>query len=231
VTFWSGIHSWSFGEDGPERQEFAEGPVDLTRSRHLDALLQELLELRVHREAGGRVVEGVADRVDQAEVDARVEDVGRAVVVLLGDGALEVGNCVVVVCDHRDGAGLRGVRLAEGALEAVLEIAVRSLVLLLRDVAAADERLGVEGADASLRLDEAVHQGLRHRRVVALVVPAAAVADEVDDDVALELLAVGERQLRDAGDGLGVVAVHVEDRRLDRLRDVGRVDRRAPLGR
>ena len=87
-------------------------------------------------------------------------------------------------------AGLRGVRLGEGALEAVLEVAVRLLVLLLGDVAASDERLGVELADRALRLDEVVHERLRHRGVVALVVAAAAVADEVDDDVALELLAV-----------------------------------------
>ena len=133
--------------------------------------------------------------------------------------------------DDRDRAGLRGVRLGEGPLEAVLEVAVRLLVLLLGDVATSDERLGVELADRALRLDEVVHERLRHRGVVALVVAAAAVADEVDDDVALELLAVAERELGDPHDGLGVVAVHVEDRGLDGLRDIRRVDRRARVAR
>lgn len=118
-------------------------------------------------------------------------------------------------------------RLGEGSLQAVLEVAVRVVVLLLRDVTTADEGLGVQGADGALRLDEVVHERLRHRGVVALVVAASAVADEVDDDVAVELLAVRERQVGDAGHGLRVVAVHVEDRRLDRLRHVGRVHRRA----
>jgi hypothetical protein len=43
------------------------------------------------------------------------------------------------------------VRLHERALQAVLEVRVRGLVLLLGDVAAADEGLGVEGL-ASMRL-------------------------------------------------------------------------------
>jgi hypothetical protein len=44
-------------------------------------------------------------------------------------------------------------------------------------------------------LDELVHEGLRHRGVVALVVAAAAVADHVDHDVLVELLAELEGQL------------------------------------
>ena len=49
----------------------------------------------------------------------------------------------------------------------------------------------------------------------------APVADHVDHDVLVEPLAVGEREPGDADAGLGVVAVDVEDRRLDRLGDVG----------
>jgi hypothetical protein len=67
------------------------------------------------------------------------------------------------------------------------------------------------------------------RRVVALVVAAAAVADHVDDDVLLERLAELERQPRHPHARLGVVAVHVEDRRLDRLGDVGAVPTSARL--
>ena len=108
---------------------------------------------------------------------------------------------------------------------------MRGVVLFLGDVAAADERLGVQRAHAALGLDEVVHERLRHRGVVALVVAAAAVADEVDDDVLVELLAERERELGDPHDRLGVVAVHVEDRRLDGLGDIGGVHRRAALAR
>ena len=68
--------------------------------------------------------------------------------------------------------------------------------------------------------------------LVGLVVAVAPVADEVDDDVLAERLAELERELHHAHARLGVVAVHVEDRRLHHLGDVGGVHARAAeLGR
>ena len=122
-------------------------------------------------------------------------------------------------------------RLDEDPLELLLVVAQRGLGVLDADVAATDERLGVELADAALGLDEVVHQRLRHRRVVALVVTAAAVAHHVDDDVLVELLAELVGQLGHAHAGLGVVAVDVEDRRLDHPGDVGGVHRGARAAR
>ncbi len=121
--------------------------------------------------------------------------------------------------------------LGEHPLELLLVVAQHLLGLLDRDVATADQGLGVELAHRALLLDEVVHQRLRVRRVVALVVTAAAVADEVDDDVLLERLAVLEREPGDPDARLGVVAVHVEDRRLHHPGDVGAVERRARRGR
>ena len=120
--------------------------------------------------------------------------------------------------------------LGEDALELLLVVLQRLLGLLDRDVATTDQGLGVELADRALLLDQVVHQRLGVRRVVALVVTAAAVADEVDDDVLVERLAVLERQPGDPDAGLGVVAVHVEDRRLHHPGDVGAVQRRARRG-
>ena len=83
-----------------------------------------------------------------------------------------------------------------------------------------------------MRGDHPVHQRLREGRVVGLVVAVAAVADEVDDDVALERVAERRRQPRRLHRGLRVVAVDVEHRRLDDLRDVAGVAREAVvLGR
>ncbi len=139
------------------------------------------------------------------------------------------GRLVRVVGDRgplrRLGAGLAD--LGEDPLQLLLVVAQDLLGLLDRDVATTDEGLGVELADRALLLDQVVHQRLGVRRVVALVVTAAAVADQVDDDVLVERLAVLERQPRDADARLGVVAVHVEDRRLDHPRDVGAVERGA----
>ena len=121
--------------------------------------------------------------------------------------------------------GLLG--LDEHPLELLLVVPQRGLGLLDADVAAADELLGVELADRPLGLDQVVHQRLGHRGVVALVVTAPAVADQVDDDVLVELLAELVGQLGHPDAGLGVVTVDVEDRRLDHPGDVGGVERRA----
>ena len=210
-------HGGALHEQRAEGEQFAEAPVDAAVAAHLDALLQHRLQLGVHGEAGGRVVVRVTDVLHHRHVNAR--GLG------LADGVVD-GR---IAANHRNRAGLRGVRLGERDLQAILEVFVGVLELFFRDVATADERLGVQRANAALGLDEVVHERLRHRRVVALVVTATAVADEVDDDVALELFAVRKGDLGNAHDGLGVVAVDVEDRRLDGLRHVGRVDRRTRL--
>ena len=75
--------------------------------------------------------------------------------------------------------------------------------------------------------DRRVHQRLGEARLVALIVAEAAVAPHVDDDVAVERLAVFDRELAGEGHRFGIVAVDVQDRRLDALGDVGRVRRRA----
>ena len=113
--------------------------------------------------------------------------------------------------------------LVEHPLELALVVAQGVLGFLHRNVAAADQRLGVGLADAALGVDHVVHRRLRHRRVVALVVPTPAVAQHVDDDVLLELLPEVHRQPRHPHAGLRVLTVHVEDRRADHLRHVGAV--------
>ena len=145
--------------------------------------------------------------------------------------ALDVGAGVVLVGGLLLGLLEGCLGLDEDPLELLLVVAQRGLGVLDGDVAAADERLGVELADAALGLDEVVHQRLGHRRVVALVVAAPAVADHVDDDVLVELLAELVGQLGHPHARLGVVAVDVEDRRLDHPGDVGGVGRGARAAR
>ena len=106
-----------------------------------------------------------------------------------------------------------------------MEVALCGLELVCRDVTASHESFGVEGSNAALCLNQVVHQRLGHRGVVAFVVPAATVADDVDDHIALEGLAVGKSEFSDTEHGFGVIAVDVENRRLDGLRHIGGVDR------
>ena len=79
--------------------------------------------------------------------------------------------------------------------------------------------------------DLLVHQRLRQAGRVLLVVAELAEADDVDHHVLAELLAVVHGQLGAQHDGLGVVAVHVQHRRLDHLDDVGAVQRGAGVAR
>ena len=66
---------------------------------------------------------------------------------------------------------------------------------------------------------------------MSAAVAAASVADHVDDDVLVERLPVGEGDLGDPHASLRVVAVDVEDRRLDHPGHVGGVDRRTARAR
>ena len=60
--------------------------------------------------------------------------------------------------------------------------------------------------------------------------PTAPVADEVNDDIFVELISVVHRQLRDEYDRLGIVSVDMKNGCLHHLGDVGAVFRRARIG-
>ena len=98
---------------------------------------------------------------------------------------------------------------------------------LARHRAQAHELLAVELADGGVALDLRVHEGLGVAGLVPLVVAPAPVADEVDDHVLLEALAVLEGEPRHVDHGLGVVGVHVEGGSVDHLGHVGAVGRAA----
>jgi hypothetical protein len=87
--------------------------------------------------------------------------------------------------------------------------------------------VGIELARAGMLGDLLVHQRLRHHRLVLLVVAELAEADDVDHHVLLEFLAVFHGDLGHQRHGFGIVAIDVEDRRLDHLEDVGAIQRGA----
>ena len=93
-----------------------------------------------------------------------------------------------------------------------------------------DQLLGELGAHRRLLRDLLRHQRLRVRRLVLLVVPEAAVADEVDDDVVPEPLAEGQREPDRGHRRLRIIGVDMDDRRVEALREIARVARRATLG-
>ena len=218
----SEAHRGALHEQRPEGQELSEAPVDPALAGHQLALVQELLELGVDREACRWPDVRAPDPAQHLSVDRRLPADHRAGVLELGLRALEAGDGFA----GRRGRGRALATLGEDPLELVLVVLQHLGGLVDGDVPAADQRLGVELAGGPLALDEVVHEGLRHRRVVALVVAPAAVADHVDDHVAVELLAELERELGHADARLRVVPVDVEDRDLQALRDVRAVVRR-----
>ena len=112
-------------------------------------------------------------------------------------------------------------------VELRLERGLHVLDLAFGDQPVGHQPIGVFLQRGLLALDVLVHLGVGEHGLVALVVTEAAVAEDVDDHVLVELLPELGRHLGGVDHRLGVVAVDVEDRRLDHQRDVGRVGRGA----
>ena len=82
-----------------------------------------------------------------------------------------------------------------------------------------------------MRRDLLVHHRLGEHRLVAFVMAVPAVAEHVDHDGLVEFLPELDRDLGREHHGFRIVAVHMEDRRVDHLRHVGRIGRRARIAR
>ena len=95
------------------------------------------------------------------------------------------------------------------------------------DQAFGDQALAIELRRRLVGADDLVHHRLGERRLVAFVVAEAAIAEHVDDDRLVELLPEFGGDLGGVDHRFRIVAVDVEDRRLDHLGDVGRIGRRA----
>ena len=86
-----------------------------------------------------------------------------------------------------------------------------------------DQLVAVEFARPRMLVDDLVHQGLRHHRLVLLVVSKLAITDDVDHHVLVEGLAIFDGQLGNQRHGFRIVTIDVEDRCIDHLEDVGAV--------
>ena len=90
---------------------------------------------------------------------------------------------------------------------------------------------GPERARGGVGGDTTVEQRLRVRRLVTLVVPVPAVADQVDDHVVVKVSPVGHGEAYRAQARLGIVTIHVDDGDVVSLGEVAGVARRAGLRR
>ncbi len=189
-------------------EELCHAVVDgLLAGAHLYSLFEELLDLGVDVEAFGRCGEGGGEGGDLGGVEAS------AGVVVCVEGPTVVG--LPVVADVEEfGLAIRG-----GGGPLLFEEAALGVGDLFGGVDA--YLLGVELEEGRVFLDFGVAERLGDRGVVDFGVAVAAIADEVDNDVGLEGLAVLGGEGCDADDGLGVLGVDVEDGDREALGEVG----------
>ena len=202
-----------------EGERLGGGPVDAVAGLdHRPLGVEHALHGLVRAEAVGEAGQRLADALEPGELDGGLAALVAAVALAHpGPAAVEPVGLVRAVF----AAGL------ELGVQVRLEGGLHVLDLALGDQAVGDEAVGVDLQRGLVALDGGVHQRLGEHRLVALVVAEAPVAEDVDDDVLVEHLPELGRDAGGVHHGLGVVAVDVEDRRLDHQRDVGRVGRGA----
>ncbi len=64
-------------------------------------------------------------------------------------------------------------------------------------------------------VDQGIKMRLGEFGVIAFIMPVAAIADHVNKDIGVELLPVTGRDVGTFHDGFGVIAIDVQNRRLD----------------
>ena len=83
-----------------------------------------------------------------------------------------------------------------------------------------NQLVGIQLPGRLLIADTRIHDRLRRCRFIRLVVTMAAITNQVDDNIFLEFLPILQRQARHKQRGFRVVAIDVEDRCFDHLRDI-----------
>ena len=207
----------SLNQQGAEGQQLAKRPVD--RAPLLDGLQllrQSPADLAVELKTVGH---GGQCGGDLEQLLVGRPGVGAVETVCVVEFGPDAGKGVAVPLVEDAGLldALEGIE--KPALEGVREL----FALLQRNVVGALQLELVDGAGRRPVVDLLVHQRLGEGGLVALVVAVLAVTDHVDDNVLPELLAKPECEVDDVHHGLGIVAIDVEDRRLDHLRDIGRI--------
>ena len=212
----------AFGSQAAESERLAGGPVEtLPGGEHLALGIEHAGQRLVDRQAFGNRGQRAAEAVEQLLFDAGGHVAARG----FGIGRL-------VEAGPAPGEPVRLVGLvALGSLELLLQHLGKAHLVFGRpglvDHALFDQAVRIDRADAGMLADLLVHQRLGEARLVAFIVAEAAIAPHVDHDVAAEGLAIVDRQLAGEGHGFGIIAVDVQDRRLDALGDVRGIGRAA----
>ena len=208
-----------------ERQRLAGRPVDAA------ALLQHRLlgfelagDARMHLEAGRHARQRRADLLQRRRGDGG----GFLLTLEFGLRRMEAGP---VALQPVRLVRLVGLRRLIGRLHGGLELVPHRLRFRRGHHALGCQPFGIQRAGGLRAADRAIHHRLGEGRFVGLVVAVPSIADDVQHDVGGEAHAEFRRHARAEDHRLGVVAVDVQDRRLDRLRDIGAIEPRIGVRR
>ena len=205
------------GEQRRDRKRLGVPPVDLAILGERDAPAFELLgELRERLEVGRPAQHPLVQDDELLRLHRRVDRSRRDRRPLLRRRVRRL---------------VRGARPLVDLLEGLLHLEVDRLHRGVIEQPVRHETGAPDLARRRMRLDPRRLLRLRVRRLVGLIVPPAAVANEVDEEILLEARPIVEREPDDRDARLGVVRVHVDDRHLEALREVARIVRRAPIAR
>src|SRR6266851_5267500 len=201
-------HGIALEKYGAERQHFGEAVIDGTLAMaHFRALFEKLRDFRVDVKPLGHANKAVGDFREFFLQETGIDLIFRFVAAMLIGGPVFWQFAQVRYFSQRAGLGLL-------------------LFVFLADCLSRQGRvdagvLGVNLPERSMILDALVKEGLRDGRIVDLAVAVAAIADEVNDDVAAEGGAIFRGKLSDAHDGVWVFGVDVEDRHGLAFGDIG----------
>ena len=133
----------------------------------------------------------------------------------------------VLIADQTQG----GTRLRLALIESIAILLDHRRGFCSGQNAFAGQLVRVKLADRRLLADDLVHERLRRRGFIPLVVAVPAIAHEIDHHVLVEFHAIFEREARDEAHSLRIIGIHVENGGLDHLRHVRAVQSGARIVR
>ena len=212
----------TFIHQGSVCQRLSAAPVQrLLAGQHLAATSNHLRHTRMQSEVRGIREDALTQCCKTIRLHRRTHWLTRV------DGRVSVPVDGVFVADHAQ----RWMTLLTTFIQRLPILLNHLLRFSSGDHSRTHQLLGVQTTHRRMCTDRLVHQRLRRRRLVSLVVTQPAIADQINDEILVELLSVTQRQPTGEQHRLRIITIDVQNRRLDHLGYVAAVNRRARIAR
>ena len=123
----------------------------------------------------------------------------------------------------------RGLKFGHLTIKFFLIFSLDRVSFVVAQIARSNQLTAEKGERGIMGADLAVGFGKGKGGLVSLIMPVTAITHDIDDDITSKALTEIESKFGDVKHIHGRVAIHMEDGRLDHLRDVGAVDGRAGI--